>query len=272
MKAMSLPCKTEMNLPRLRNKENVKWPKRKADREMKLAHQLAVEKQRAAILQKENEIQKLKFEIVQKTFEKEIRRKVSEETQQVPKFQQHVVTTSNFSHSAVQSDSVQSTSTLTSPHAQPSTSVRVSPVTQINSSSLSAVTEPKTIFDQTPLDLYADLNLALNRPMGTTKINMNVVSATQTAPTVLPIETSGYVSRPETSSTTLVDLTNFEISTISATSISAAEVFTSALPNSSGSPINDFRKQRYSANCSVNGEGTSCCGQTVRAGETIQWY
>ena len=60
--------------------------KAEADREMKLTQQLAVEKQRAAILQKENEIQKLKFEIAQKTFEKEIRRKVSEETQQVPNF------------------------------------------------------------------------------------------------------------------------------------------------------------------------------------------
>ena len=108
----------------------------------------------------------------------------------------------------------------------------MSPVTQINRSSLSAVTEPKPIFDQTPLDLYADLNLALTRPMGTTNINTNVVSATQTAPTVLPIETSGHVSQSETSSTTFVDLTNFETSTISATSISAAQVFTSALPNS----------------------------------------
>ena len=131
--------------------------KAEADPEMKLTQQLAVEKQRTAILHKENEIQKLKFEIAQKTFEKEIRRKVSEETQQVPKFQQPAVTTSNFSHSAVQSDSVQSTPTLTSPHAQPSTSVQVSPVTQINCCSLSAVTEPKTIFDQTPMDLYACL-------------------------------------------------------------------------------------------------------------------
>jgi len=145
----------------------------------------------------------------------------------VPEFQQPVVTT-NFSHSAVQSSSVQSTPTLTSP---PSTSVHVSLVTQINSSSLSAVTETKTTFDQTPLDLYADLNLALTRPMGTTKTNTNVVSATQMAPTVLPIETSGYVSQSETSST-LVDQTNFETSTSSATSISAAQVFTSALPNS----------------------------------------
>ena len=44
--------------------------KAEADREMKLTQQLAVEKQRAAILQKEKEIQKLKFEIAQKRLKK----------------------------------------------------------------------------------------------------------------------------------------------------------------------------------------------------------
>jgi len=50
----------------------------------------------------------------------------------------------------------------------------------------------------------------------------------------LPIETSG---QSETPSTTLVDLANFEIPTISATVISAAQVFTSALPNSSNTTV-----------------------------------
>jgi len=115
---------------------------------MKLAQQLAVQKQRAAIFQKENEIQKLKFEIAKKTLEKEIRRKISEETQQVlvSKAEQSAVTISNISYPVVQSNSAQSTSILTSSHAQPFTPVQVSPVTQTISSSFSTVTESRTIF------------------------------------------------------------------------------------------------------------------------------
>ena len=79
--------------------------------------------------------------------EKEIRRKISEETQQVfvSRSEQPAVTISNIAHSVVQCNPAQSTSVLTSPHAQPSTPVQVSPVTQVNSSSFSTATESKTI-------------------------------------------------------------------------------------------------------------------------------
>jgi len=179
--------------------------------------------------------------------------------------QHSAVTISNIFHPVVQSNPAQSTSILTSSPAQPSTPVQVSSVTQTKSSRFSTVTESRTVFDQTPL---ADLNFSFSCPTENAKTSTNIVSATQTAPTVLPIETSGHVSQPEIPSTTLVDLTNFEISTIPATAISAAQVFTPALPNSSN---NDLRK-RYSANCSVSGEGTSGSGQTTGKGEAIQWF
>jgi len=53
-----------MNLPRLKNKKEREIAKGEADRETKLTQQLGAEKQRAAILREENEIQKLNLKLL----------------------------------------------------------------------------------------------------------------------------------------------------------------------------------------------------------------
>lgn len=182
-----------------------------AEREMKLIQQLADEKQKTAILQKEAEIQKLRVEFAQKISKTDNRNKISVQNQPAAMIFEPVVQ-----------------------HAQPPMPVQEPPVTQ-TSSPTSMSTEVKSIFDQTPMGLYTLLNSPSSHSTGatSTKINTNIASATQTVPTVLPITATGNASQPGNSSANLVDSTNYEVLIKPVANISAAQVFTSALSNSS---------------------------------------
>jgi len=202
-----------------------------AEREMKLIQQLAEEKQKNALLQKEAEIQKLKSELAQKISEKENQNKILVQSQQA----------GTISEPVVQYISAQSISTLADLPAQPSMHVQELPVTQIsvteNSDPTSTCmsTEAKSNSDQTPIGVYTLLNLPSIHSMGatSTKTNMNIASATQTVPTVLPITVTGNVSQPGNLSTNLVDLARYEVSVNPVIRISAAQISTLALLNSS---------------------------------------